>query len=131
MYKIEKKDFGFKLIFSDFIKIDEMSKWVEESKVALSGSIRKFGVLIDMRNLKPLPKDSQETMETGQKLYKEKGMQRSAVILDNALVAMQFKRLAKGSGIYEWERYIVASEHSDWEDIAINWLKNSVDPDKS
>ncbi|MCK5077854.1 MAG: hypothetical protein KAR38_15835, partial [Calditrichia bacterium] len=85
---------------------------------------------IDMRSLKPLPKDSQETMESGQKLFKEKGMQRSAVIVNNALLALQFKRLAKESGIYEWERYLDASKLPDWENIATNWLKNGTDPDK-
>ncbi len=48
-------------------------------------------------------------MEEGQKEYKERGMTRSVVILDSAIMAMQFKRLAKDTGIYQWERYIDAS----------------------
>lgn len=48
-----------------------------------------------MRNLKSLPQDAQNEMEKGQKLYKEKGMQRSAVVIANTLIALQFKRIAK------------------------------------
>ena len=45
-------------------------------------------------------------MQEGQKLFKNAGMERSVVILSTAMVTMQFKRIAKETGIYEWERYI-------------------------
>lgn len=130
MYKIEKTNFGVKLTFEDFIKRDEMAKWVEESKQILRTVPSKFGVLVDMRNLKPLPQDAQNEMEKGQKLYKEKGMQRSAVVVANTLIALQFKRIAKETGIYEWERYIDASRVQNWEEIAIKWIVKAEDPDK-
>lgn len=130
MYKIEKTNFGVKLTFEGFIRRDEMAKWVEESKQILRTVPSKFGVLVDMRNLKPLPQDAQNEMEKGQKLYKEKGMQRSAVVLANTLIALQFKRIAKETGIYEWERYIDASKVQNWEDIAIKWIVKAEDPDK-
>ena len=49
-------------------------------------------------------------MMEGQKKYKDKGMVRSAVLVPNALVKLQFERIAKESGIYEWERYFSAEE---------------------
>lgn len=51
MYKIEKKDYGFKLTFGGFIAEDEMKKWVEESKTALLTAPKSFGVIVDMRTL--------------------------------------------------------------------------------
>ena len=33
-----------------------------------------------------------------------------------------FKRLAKETGIYEWERYIDASSHPNWEEDAMKWI---------
>jgi len=130
MYKIEKQSYGFKLTFADFIKSDEMAKWVEESKATLLGASSSFGILVDMRTLKPLPADAQEQMQAGQKLYKQKGMQRSVVILNSAVMTMQFKRIAQETGIYEWERYIDASKETNWEAKGIAWLENSTDPDK-
>jgi hypothetical protein len=43
---------------------------------------------------------------------------------------MQFRRIGKETGIYEWERYIDASSVADWEKIGIDWLSKGIDPDK-
>jgi hypothetical protein len=130
MYTIEKKDFGYKLVFGDFIKADEMKKWVEESRKALAAAPKEFGVFVDMRTLRPLPSESQVFMEEGQKLYKKKGMVRSVVILDSKVITLQFKRIAKETGIYEWERYVDASGNPNWEKIGLAWIKDGKDPDK-
>ncbi len=130
MYKIEKKSFGFKLVFGDTIELDEMKRWADESKKGLVGHPGKFGVIVDMRTLRPLKADVQSVMVEGQKEYKTKGMERSAVGVANAIIAMQFKRLAQDSGIYQWERYIDCSKHSDWEKVAEGWVVNGKDPDK-
>ena len=129
MYKIEKENFGYKLTFKGFIKKDEMLEWVEESKRAVAGAPKDFGVLIDMRELKPLPDDSQLHMQEGQKLYKTKGMLRSAVVVNGAATKMQFKRIAKETGIYDWERYINAATSTDWEKAAVGWISSGIDPD--
>lgn len=130
MYKIEKKNYGYHLTFDGFIKAEEMKLWLEESKAVLSKSSGGFGVFVDMRGLKPLPADSQTHMQEGQQIYKNSGMVRSVVILDNPLATMQFKRIAKSSGIYEWERYIDASSVINWENRGIDWLTKGSDPDK-
>lgn len=129
MYKIEKNPWGYKLTFADFITADEMAKWVDESKAALAGAPSQFGIFVDMRTLKPLDPESQKLMQDGQKLYKGKGMQRSVVILANSVLAMQFKRIGKETGIYEWERYIDASKTTNFEQVGLAWLKDGVDPD--
>jgi hypothetical protein len=127
MYKIDKRPFGFALTFGGFIQKDEMEKWNSESAMHLAIASARFGVLIDMRDLKPLPSDSQEIMVRGQKLYKDAGMQRSAVILNNVTTTMQFIRLAKASGIYTWERYFDASSDPNWEEKALKWIKSGID----
>lgn len=130
MYKIEKKDFGYKLAFGEFIHAEEMKQWVEESEIALQTAPKEFGVFVDMRTLKPLPTEAQVHMQKGQKLYKQKGMIRSVVILASPVTLMQFKRIAKETGIYEWERYIDASFSDDWEKVGLDWIINKIDPDK-
>lgn len=130
MYKIEKKPYGYKLTFGDFIKTDEMKNWVDESRKALVSAPKEFGIFVDMRTLKPLPDEAQKHMQEGQKLYKEKGMQRSVVILNSAITKMQFQRIAKETGIDQWERYIDASSKPNWEDIGVHWISKGIDPDK-
>ena len=130
VYRIERKQYGFRLVFGDAIEVPEMARWVEESKKALAGVTGKFGVLVDMRNLKPLKPEAQAVMVEGQKAYKQQGMERSAVAVPNAVIALQFKRLAQESGIYQWERYIDASVRPEWEKIAEAWIVGAKDPDK-
>lgn len=130
MYKIETKSFGVKLTFEGFIDKPEMANWVKESESKAKSLPAKFGVFVDMRNLKPLPPESQAELQKGQKLYKMKGMERSVVIVQNSIVKMQFTRIAKETGIYSWERYIDASQHRDWEEKGIKWLTDAIDPDK-
>lgn len=129
MFKIEQRPFGFSLEFSGFIAPDEMAAWVEKSRTELTHAKKGFGVLVDMRSLKALSPEAKAKMEEGQKLYKGAGMVRSAVIVDSALLAMQFKNIAKDTGIYQWERYINAGAHTDWERLALDWIKEGKDPD--
>lgn len=128
MYSIEKAGYGFKLTFGGFIQADEMRAWVEESKKALSAAPANFSVFIDMRTLKPLPKESQPIMGEGQKLFKAKGMQRSVVILNDTITTVQFRRIAKETGIDAWERYIDASKITNWKEAGEAWLTKSQEP---
>jgi hypothetical protein len=130
MYKIEKTDYGIRITFDGFIKQDEMAKWVTESTQFIRSMPSKFGVLVDMRGLKPLSHEAEMEMQKGQKLYKEKGMMRSVVILANKVTTMQFKRIAQETGIYQWERYLDASKATNWEEVGNKWLTNADDPDK-
>jgi len=130
MHKVEKTGYGFKLTFADFIKPEEMKTWLGDSQKALAGAPKEFGVFVDMRTLKPLTPDAQAVMEEGQKLFKQKGMVRSVVILANSVLTMQFKRIAKETGIYQWERYIDSNSDPKWEQNGIDWLVKGTDPDK-
>jgi hypothetical protein len=109
-----------------------MNRWREETKAALVGAPKTFGVLIDMRTLRPggIQPDAQAVMVEGQALYKKAGMVRSCVILESAAVTMQFERLGKESGIYAFERYINAATHPDWRAKALGWIENKTDPGK-
>ncbi len=130
MYKVEKKGYGYLLTFGDEITMAEMSNWVKLSEQALASAPAKFGVFVDMRTLKPLAPDAQAEMQRGQKLFKMKGMERSVVIVNSSVIAMQFKRIARETGIYDWERYISAADEANWEKKGVDWLEKAIDPDK-
>ena len=130
MYKIEKEDFGYRLTFDGSITKEEMDQWLTESQTALSSAPAEFGVFVDMRTLKPLTPEAQGVLQDGQRAYKENGMTRSVVIVNSKILKMQFTRLAKETGIYEWERYIDSSTISDWEKAGVDWLQTAADPDQ-
>jgi len=81
-----------------------------------------------MRKLSPLTPEAQQAMVEGQQLFKARGMTRSAVIVNNAVTAMQFRRLAQQSGIYQWERYFDGALPG-YLDSAVAWGRDGVDPD--
>lgn len=128
MYLIEKTEYGFHLTFGGKILESEMSAWVEESRQLLTEQRGKFSVFIDMRTLEPIASESQVKMQKGQRLYKQMGMERSVVILESAILARQFQRIARQTGILAWERYIDASVVKDWEKVALDWIENAVEP---
>ncbi|MFH1735871.1 MAG: hypothetical protein ABIE92_14280, partial [bacterium] len=101
--------------------------WHNESKRALEDAPEAFGVFVDMRTLRPLPPEARVIMEEAQAFYKDKGMTRSVVILNDPITTMQFKNIAQKSGIFEWERYIDASTTYDWKEIGMDWVINDVD----
>ena len=131
MYKIEKRDFGYKLTFGGKMDLEEMTRWFDESKEILKNASRSFGVFVDMRELQLLEPDAQKEMQTGQRYYKRMGMKRSIVILDNPILTIQFKRIALQSGIYDTERYIDASTATNWEELGMDWINKGIDPDKN
>ncbi|HPO50154.1 MAG TPA: hypothetical protein PLO89_07515 [Spirochaetota bacterium] len=130
MYTITRKVSGYLLTFKGVVDENEMKKWIEDSKRQLSQEKSdSFGVIIDMENLEPLSPEAASLMKEGQKLYKEKGMNRSAVILNSPKICSQFKNIALQTGIYTKERYIDASSVNNPIELAINWIKDGVSPD--
>jgi len=131
MYEIERRTSGYIITFSGSINSAEMQKWHNESQRILSlEKSPSFGVIVVMTDLVPLEYNAQSIMVSGQDLYKQKGMQRSAVIVANPIISMQFKRLAKESGIYATERYLDIKTYPNPIELAVKWVKEGIDPDK-
>ena len=129
MYRIEKKEYGFLLVFEGFISKDEIQNWYQEVSKYLEVINEEFLVFVDMRKLIPLLPDAQQIMQNGQLLFKNKGMARSVVIVKDKITKMQFIRIAKQTGIYKWERYIDVSNNYNWQQVAFKWLNEAIDPE--
>lgn len=126
MYKIEKTEYGIKNIFSGTIDASEMNAWKKESEALLEKMSGDFVVYIDMIDLKVLSEDAKQIIAEGQKVYRKMGMKRSVVVLKSATVALQFKNIARETGIYDYERYL-SSEKDDYEKKAMLWLLEEKD----
>ena len=126
---IREECYGYWFEFTGFITEAEMKSWVEESRKALRSAPKQFSIFIDMRGAKPMSPEAQAVAQVGQRLWKEGGMQRSCVALDSAVTTMQFRRIAKLSGIDAWERYVDASSTPTWRAKGEAWLADGVDPD--
>jgi hypothetical protein len=109
LYKIDKTDLGFCLTFAGNMTKAELERWFEESEQVLTEQQGPFGVIIDMRTLALLSAEAQGVMVRGQSMYRDRGMERSCVILQDAITTIQFMRLARQPGIFKYERYVDAS----------------------
>ena len=130
MYKIEKTEYGLKLVFQGFIRKEELERCHREIAKIVPTLEKGFCVLHDMRGMKTLPADARELQKRSMENAKKAGHGKSAQIVDNALAALQFRRLASEAGISDTARQIDASSVSDCEKMAIDWLVKGIDPDK-
>jgi hypothetical protein len=128
MYDISREKYGFKITFTGAISPDEMQKWVNQSNTVLLLQTGKFGVLFDMRDVSPLAPESRRLLEQGQARYREKGMERSAVVVKAGYTAAAMRLAAHASGNGKWERYIDASRVPNWEPRAVVWLVSGEEP---
>ena len=106
-----------------------MQQWLDDSEVFLQAAPAGFGVFVDMRRLKLISQGVKDMFEKGQRHYKEMGMARSVVVVENSTLAVQFKRIALQSDIYDWERYIDATASDDWQKLGEDWISRGIDPD--
>ena len=128
MYAIERKPYGYRLTFSGFMQIEEMEQWLIDSKAVLASSPAAFGVFVDMRAMKPLPEGAQVSINFGQRVYKESGMQRSVLVYDHPMIQVQLQRISTESDIEANERYISARERADWEAAGLAWITEGIEP---
>lgn len=129
MYRIEKADYGIRFELSGVIGPEEMAGWLAEFKTSVDNLSGGFCVFVDMRTLKPMSPEAQESVQRGQKYARAKGMIRSVVILNNVVTAFQFRRIAEETGIFLYERYLDAETEPDWEKVGLAWLQEGIDPD--
>jgi hypothetical protein len=130
MIKYEKKDYGIYINYSGiitFYEITEWKKWIEKTVPTIDGD---FCVFVDMQKMEILPANCKEKVEEVQQLCRKAGFSRSVIILNDQVTALQFKLIARKTGIYKFERYVDASNNEDWEQLGMDWLLNAVDPDK-
>lgn len=131
MYNIDKKSFGYQLTFSGDLDPKELKKWISESKKLLNKQHDSFNLVIDMRHLHLLSDESESLLSKGQTIYKEHGLNRSVVLYDEALISLQCKAIARLTDILNNEKYIDVEIHPNYKKLAMDWLKQGIDPDES
>ncbi len=132
MWNIANQSFGFVLTFSGKPDAAELAAWHQESKLRLAGQLPSgWGLVVDMRALQPLEPDAQVVMAQGQLEYKRHGMTRVAVVVQDAVAIMQFRRIGRGTGVDKVERFINAASTPQWQSVAKQWVTAGVEPPTS
>lgn len=130
MYTIELTDYGMKHTFGGVLDARELKQWYEESKMLLTSLGKQFGMVLDMREVKPLGNKAEEIFYEATKFISKQGMKRGACIMENPEVARQMRQIAKYANIHRQERYIDAVISRNWEKLSRDWVINGIDPDR-
>ncbi len=125
----EKTDYGLYFKFSGIIKLSEITEWKEWIVTTVADLDDGYAVFVDMREIDIMPAECKAEVEAVQKFCVSHNFSRSVIVLNDPMTAMQFKLIAKKTGVYEHERYVDASTCEDWEKKAMDWLLHAVDPD--
>lgn len=127
LFSVRPAEFGLQLTFSGFIRIEEIVAWRRDAANMLLAQHGPFAVLVDARELKALPDDVWPLLLDMQKIFKDGGMIRSAVIVSSPFAEMMFRRIARGSGIDVSER-VLRADSPLWLERALAWLEDGTEP---
>ena len=128
MYRIEITDYGVRFTLRGFVDQQEILRWAVDVRESTKSLAKGFCIFLDMRGMQPLPPDACNVMEKAQQAAIKAGMKRAVQVVDDPITRIQFKRLARRTGISGIERQIDPSTVPDWERAAMDWLIVGTDP---
>jgi len=131
MYKIERKTSGYLLVFRGDLDLETTKEWYAECrKILVKDDRDSFGVIIDWRDFGIIKPDAQPVMKEAQQYWRDHGMERSAVIIDDPIKKLNLSRVSRQSGHYDWERFIDCTNDVHWFETAKKWVVDGIDPEK-
>ena len=131
MYKIEETDYGFKIHISGNLSSTETHSWINEfEEMIKTRNSATFHILLDLREIKDFDSETLNGIEKGLRVFKQRGMERSVLVLDSTFTYLKFKKNYNKSKTTKDQRYLDASTNSYWEQAAGSWLSKGIDPSK-
>ncbi len=127
-YSVVPTSYGYRITVDGIFSPSEATTWFEDIK-RIAGPKPSFCQFVDIRKQLPNPAGTSPIVEEAMTWVCDNGLKRSCVIVDSPTLRMQIMRLAKKSGMYNYERYFDASEDPNWERHALDWLERGIDPD--
>lgn len=126
-YTVSATPYGYRSKVDAPFPPEEARPWFEEIKRAVGPSPHPFGQLIDARGQKVQDPASVPIVEEAQNWVRQHGLQRSAVVVESAIVQLNLSRMSRETGMLSHERYFTGSD-PDWEAKALAWITDGVDP---
>jgi hypothetical protein len=131
MERVRSTDYGMAIVFGGPLTREEAAELLAELDRKLPPPGGRFGLLVDSRRSRAYSAAEQAIFRLGIQLCVKRGMERSVVVHDSHIAALQAKRLGKETGTLAWTRYIDARSHPDWQEIAEHWLRHGIDPEQT
>jgi hypothetical protein len=126
MIKIEKRGFGYKIVFGGILKIADVLKYENELMENITKTEETFSIYHDMRSIRYFAKDAQIKMFDIRMNLKSKGIIRSSIVFNRPGEEKNFEIL--GLPLDQTERIIYSLTEPNFEIAGFNWLTREIDP---
>ena len=95
MFSIEPRSYGYKIVMSGQLSLEEMQSWLTELRTALDFAPKEPSILVDARELEILDAALLVPLEEGFGLLRAKGALRADVVTNDPQVASQFEAVSR------------------------------------
>jgi hypothetical protein len=131
MHKIESAPFGFRVTSSGFFAVDDIERLKLDLLQTLSEHNRPFSLLLDSRELIPPPPDvMKEFWDLHAKVW-QLSCERIVFVVSSPVAKAQVLQMHCIASSGKKDRVIDASKYPDWEEIAVAWVADAVEPEES
>lgn len=129
MYTIERTSYGFRITQSGSYSVEEVEKYKSDVIKTLARHDRPFSLLIDSRKLVlPTP----DVLEVFSKLHQvvwHMSCERTAIVVESPVAKGMVVQACLTSKVNANDRIIDSRYYQDWEERAIAWVAEAVEPD--
>lgn len=131
LYRIESASYGFRVTSSGCFTIGEVEQLKLELLQTLSGHDRPFSLLLDSRDMIPAPSDVMiEFWDLHTKVW-QLSCERIVFVVSSPVIEGQVRQMQHIASSAKEDRVIDSSRCPDWEERAIAWAANAIEPDES
>ena len=126
MVDLERTPYGYRMTMSGQVSEEDMRAFLPKLRAMVQGE-HPFGLLVDARAQRVQTPEVSALVQECMAWMGAHGRQRSAVVLDSAMVQLQSSRRAREHGL-DQERILNAAQVPDWEAKALAWLTEGREP---
>lgn len=128
-YVIEKTDYGMYVKFTGRLCKYDVKDWFAEVRPFVKDMRKGFGLVLDLRKVKPICHDTARMLTYGRAYLHGHGLNRLAIIYDTSATIIELMKLfTELSHDPSAEKHISSTMNSDWADQAIAWVQYGIEP---
>jgi DNA-binding CsgD family transcriptional regulator len=124
----EKTSYGYRVSARGALRADDARSWVAGLRTHVEQTdVRGLGFLLDARGLTWDSVGAEVAVLAAMRCLRESGIGRSAVLADTPRALFELRRLAQAEGLYDSQRYFLASHSAEPERAAQRWVADGTD----
>lgn len=129
-YEIEPTEYGVRMAVTGFASPDDIGAMDRDLARVVRGLPEGFGIVLDMRASPAFSIEAAERLKGQLDVCRRHGMERGAIVLQSAIIALQARRIVSEVGLLPRIRFLDASAGGGWEEAAVAWVEDGREPDE-